>query len=276
MRIPFLASASDAGRNIGKSFMAGFSPGKAGMPFHAKSIGGLTTLGGLSAAGAIGGAAASTITTKDDTGKMAMGGAAVGAVALPAVGLASKGIYSGAKSIGKSAKAIGIEGMKAQAAAVGQAATNGAAAVSRAATGVFSHAPVVGKLGTSVAGLAGMAVDFDHMKNATSILDSVRLTNPISGFKAGWKAGKGAGKLGHGIAGGLINGESLLLGGAIVSGAAGAIGEIEKQKMGTMSGYTTNTPTINKIDADYGRGVPNAGDDGSLTFAMSRLGRNGY
>lgn len=274
MRMPIFASGIDAGKNIGKAFAMGFSPKFKGsrMSIHAKSIGGALTVGGLGTAGAIGGAALSTQTSKDDTKELAIGGAVLGTAALPVLGASTRGIYEGGKHIGKSISGMEKGAFKEAAKKVGRGLSKGA----NAATGVISHAPVAGHLGTSIAGLSGMAVDLDKMKNASSVLDSVRLTNPISGFKAGWKAGKGAGKIGHGIAGGLINGESLLFGGAIVSGAAGAIGEISKQKMGSIDGYTTNTPVINQISSTNGRYVDNAGADGNLALAMSKLGRGGY
>jgi hypothetical protein len=103
-------------------------------------------------------------------------------------------------------------------------------------------------------------------------LESVKLTGPWSGLKAGVKAGWEAGesipgkliKGGvHGAAGSIINGKTVLWGASAIAGAAGAFNEMNKAHMGQMDGQITRpTPRVPAYDL-------NAGASGDLVFALN-------
>lgn len=301
MRIPGLASMSDMGRNAYSMFNLGFNPrghfgnihdkfldtfessraggggiasstlkgfgssarsaGLNGTPLSGRfSVGGMLSTGGLMAAGAGVGAALGSQVDGGMIGTGAAIGAAAGLAALPAAGLATRGVYELGKGVVKAAPAIS-RNLPGAAAGVGKAALN-----------VVRNAPIASNLGGATLGFASMMVDWDKMKNAGNILESVRLTGPLSGARAGAKAGWAAGKSlpgkiakagGQGAAGSIINGKNILVGSSLLKGAASAFNEWNRQHMGRMDGQIrTSTPRVPMYMDD-------SGATGDLVFALN-------
>jgi hypothetical protein len=115
-RMPVLASVADASRNIGNAWSYGFNFGNnlmsgnirglvPKMP-HIRSVGGLTTLGGLGSAGAMIGAAIGSQLEGDPIGPAAAVGGAIGTAILPMAGLAASAVWPMAKGVAKTSVAV--------------------------------------------------------------------------------------------------------------------------------------------------------------------------
>lgn len=273
-RIPVVSSIADAAKNMYGPFSLGFNAGKMpntnqlgfhGTPLRGQlSVGGMLTAGGLPVAGAAIGAAIGSQMQGDMVGTMALGGAAIGAAALPAAGLVAKAsIPIGAAAFDTT---VGLA----------KAAPGAALAAGKGAMSVLSSSNIVGKIPHAAVGFASMMVDWDNVKKANGIINSVKFTGPTTNIvkqaKAGYASGGSAiSKLAKGTAGGikgaasletLVNGKSMLWGAALVGGAAGAFNEANKIHMGQMDGMVRK-PGIAPSYAN------NAGASGDLVFALN-------
>lgn len=274
MRIPGVASAADAGRNMYSMFQLGFNPRASGNPFRGAipgvggnglSMGGLLTAGGLAGIGAAAGAAAGSVVT-GDIGGGALAGATIGAAALPAAGLAARAgmaiappLMRGVGAVAMKAPNIGFEVGKGMIGGVGGMNPQvGGNLFQRAGRSLGSP---VKRYAQSVAGLGSSLVRFDA---EASNLSKVKFTGPVSGAKAGWAEGKSlAGKLAKGGAGALVNGHSMLWGAGIATAAAGTFQAFNKIHMGQMDGQVTRVTPRTPAYFD------NAGASGDLVFALN-------
>lgn len=261
-RIPFLASMSDAGKNMFKAVNNGYNFNPVG-GFNMKSVGGaLTSTIGMAGLGAATGAAISTQTDGQDIAPMAAAGAVAGAAALPAVGLGIRGVGAAGNAA--------LNGVVAAAPYVGSAAVKAGSALGAGALWSGS------RLMNATIGIGSSLVNWDMatetlgpvhretLLGKATKTGGVKLTNPISGFKAGWNQGESAlGKVGRGVRGGLINGQTVFWGGAAIKGVKDAFQEVNKIRMGTNDGQITRAaPRVPSY-------LDNAGASGDLVFALN-------
>ncbi len=254
MRIPGVASATDAFKNLWGSFKMGsdfvnresISAGKA---FNFKSIGGIATLGGLGGVGAMAGAGVGALAFDEDPVEGAAIGGAVGGVAgvaaMPAIGattaLAGKGIQAGAEK-----------------ASFNIAAKGGYKEVAKAAYGAASQKAKVAGAGVSS---LGRAAKYRYGGIVSGIVDNIGTFEP-GNFEIGKKGSvvKGKSKLklskfGKGLAWGAF----------AVAGAREGIDELHKSRTGRMTGVSQNTPRLTQHNP-----YDDAGASGDLNFALHK------
>jgi hypothetical protein len=234
------------------------------------SFKGIGSIAGLGIAGASIGAGLSSLGsdgTVDPVTGAAIGGA-IGASALPLAGFAVGAIGSSAVGIAKRLPSIGM--------AIGSGAVKASPYV--AATGVR----VADEIGNKMWSVGSKLVNWDETADS---LNKVRLSGPIAGVRNGWNAGrefknmdKGIlegfkaapientraliGKSGKAVTGSIINGKTLLAGGAILEGLKGAWNALETANIGQNAGTVTPTPRV----PNYAN---NASATGDLVFALN-------
>lgn len=180
-------------------------------------------------------------------------GGTIGSLAVPSVGFA-------VGAVGE----LGVKGIQAMGnipySAIGSALGTASAYAVGAGTYAF------GTIGSHAWNFSKRLVNWDE---GAELLNKVKFTGPISGFKQGLametKHGGLLGKVeqgGNAVAGSIINGKGLLVGTALARGIGDAWREIEKAHMGTNMGVVTNTPQIPSY-------ANNAGATGDLVFALN-------
>lgn len=289
-RMPVVASLGDASSNIGKAFMNGYNFKPFNTSMKMASVGGMLTsgIGGMAigaGAGAIAGAGLAATSDMDPVAGAAVGGAvgaAAGAFAIPAVGLGFRALEGAAGGIMKAGAFVGKKAIS--------GAFNGAigtAAAGVGAVGLTMASSVVGaahSIGSRMVRWDKTANTFMGMGEEANMIGKLtksvgpKLTGPISGARMGFMKGVGEFKNAEGffnkaravgstaertLTGSVINGKGLLLGGALIEGAAKAYHEEQKLRMGQMDpGMTSIAPKTPYLDP--------AGATGDLVFAMNK------
>ena len=217
-----------------------------------------------------------------------VGGAALGVLGGSPLGVGKGMLKAGSAGLGGIAKVGGaalnlggnvvdavIKGIPG-AAKTGAGLINGVGSVGTMASIGSPLRRHLGAVGGFAESLVRMDLPADTLRSTSKslagkkIVEGVKLTNPVSGFKAGVAGGKTVGgKIVGGVRGALVNGQSVLWGASLMSGVAKGFGEYNKSRMGQYDGQvTTSTPKVPNYQMD------NGGADGDLVFALNNL-RNG-
>lgn len=218
--------------------------------------------------------------TGDDYGRDTLGGAAVGS----AVGAAVGGtlVYAGSDIVSSVGSAL--KNFDPEAAARGVRNTaRGTYEVGKAVLGPSGIPKSVAQAGASLMQSSAFSSDLNSARNLLGGMvtkatgdnlyekaKSIKLTNPVTGFKRGMQLAKDAGgsklnQVASGVRGSILSGNAALHMGSLAKGLSQGAKTVRRINMGTMTpGVFTSKPAIPEYD-------DNSGATGDLVFALHKL-----